>query len=283
MAPKITSWADISYLVEYFGGDPMEFHATRFAFIEEDDVVWIGELPVRKKKASMEEYDAALVRLLDAEIYPEFPGGGELTVAPGNELPVASNLYLKRPLAVKRYNEFKQADLLHFPRDILLQEAHTLEAICRHHPHPNIIGYHGCRVHRGFITGLVLDRHPSDLQEYFHDEHWWGQTRPPLDKERFMEALQSAVDHLHSLGFAHNDIKPQNILVNAAGMPVLVDFDSCRPVGEKGSRGTVGWMDDEENYEISDFRHDTFAMEKLRAWLAEQKTGPRPAFIYPPM
>ena len=41
---------------------------------------------------------------------------------------------------------------------------------------------------------------------------------------RFMAALRSAVDHLHSVvGVAHNDLNPNNIMV-VDKMPVLIDF-----------------------------------------------------------
>jgi len=47
-----------------------------------------------------------------------------------------------------------------------------------------------------------------------------------------MRALESAVAHLHSLRLAHNDVNPSRILVNAASIPVLTDFDSRRQVGK---------------------------------------------------
>jgi hypothetical protein len=66
-----------------------------------------------------------------------------------------------------------------------------------------------------------------------------------------------------------------HILANATGMPVLADFDSCRPVGRKltYSRGTPGWIDEGDNYDTSEIRHDTFAIKKIREWLDEQMTG----------
>lgn len=85
-----------------------------------------------------------------------------------------------------------------------------------------------------------------------------------------MEALESAIDHLHSLGWAHNDLNPGNVLVDKSGMPVLIDFDSCHEIGQKllTSRGTEGWRDvDINDYDTSEKSHDIFALGKLRAWL----------------
>jgi len=66
-----------------------------------------------------------------------------------------------------------------------------------------------------------------------------------LNKIQFMQRLESAIQHLHSLNLAHNDLNPDNTLVNKSGMPVLIDFGSTRVIGTKlgTSRGTKGWMD----------------------------------------
>src|SRR5688572_2172638 len=138
---------------------------------------------------------------------------------------------------------------------LLLEEAHVLDRISRQ-PHPNIIRYYGCRVHRGFITGLVMDYHENDLNE--HLKAGFGD----LEKGPFMAALEAGIRHLHSLGLAHNDINPANIMVDESRMPVLVDFGSCKEIGQKLtiSRGTDGWTDSEEDYSTSEPRHDLFAL-----------------------
>ncbi|KAK3307161.1 uncharacterized protein B0T15DRAFT_166371 [Chaetomium strumarium] len=81
-----------------------------------------------------------------------------------------------------------------------------------------------------------------------------------------MAALESAIRHLHSLGVAHNG----NVMVNAEGIPVLIDFGSSRAIGKKlgPSRGTAGWIEgDPSDYDTSDDGHDLYALEKIRAWL----------------
>ena len=85
-----------------------------------------------------------------------------------------------------------------------------------------------------------------------------------------MDALESAVSHLHSLGLAHNDLHPGNVLVDDRGAPVLRDFEAAREIGAKLGirRGTEGWIEGEmEDYHTSDKRHDLFALGKIRAWL----------------
>ncbi len=73
----------------------------------------------------------------------------------------------------------------------------------------------------------MLDKHPHDLGHYMKND------LGVLDVDMFMAGLESAVQHLHSLGFAHNDVNPANILVDKVGMPVLVDFGSRREIGRK--------------------------------------------------
>jgi serine/threonine protein kinase len=131
-------------------------------------------------------------------------------------------------------------------------------------PHPNIIKYHGCRVRRGRITAIVLERLDCTLTQYISTPAFQG-----LDKARFIEALESAVDYLHSLGLAHNDINPYNIMVRD-GMPVLIDFGSCQPFGMRlQSLGSPGWC--EETFFTSEKKHDVFSMGKLRQWIQDPK------------
>ncbi|KAI0442373.1 kinase-like domain-containing protein [Xylaria telfairii] len=90
------------------------------------------------------------------------------------------------------------------------------------------------------------------------------------EKKLFIESLESAIHHLHSLGWAHNDLNPTNVLVAEDQKPILIGFGSARRLGEKlsTSRGTKGWIDCEmKDYTTSETRHDTSALAKLRAWL----------------
>jgi serine/threonine protein kinase len=62
-----------------------------------------------------------------------------------------------------------------------------------------------------------------------------------LNRAQFVAQLQSAVGYLHSLGLAHNDINPDNIMVKN-GLPILIDFGSCQVFGKHlQSLGTPGW------------------------------------------
>lgn len=47
---------------------------------------------------------------------------------------------------------------------------------------------------------------------------------PESRAKPYFVQLLSAVQHLHSHGIAHNDIKPSNILLSQDDRPVLIDF-----------------------------------------------------------
>ncbi|KAJ5937349.1 hypothetical protein N7454_004649 [Penicillium verhagenii] len=207
----------------------------------EDDSVYFGKVEKPQEDITFDEFTEALTKIPDEEIYPK------------------PRLFC--------YEEYKEDDSTYVIPTLLIEEASVLETISQN-PHPGIIKYHGCRVKRGFITGLVLDRKPSDLRGYVDSK-----IGPVIDEESFTTALKAAVEHLHSMGLAHNDINPANILLTEDQMPVLTDFNSCHPIGEKLklSRGTEGWMDADDSWDTSETRHDFFAIEKIRGWLKEAR------------
>ncbi|KAJ5935162.1 hypothetical protein N7466_004709 [Penicillium verhagenii] len=261
MAPEIAQIEDLDFSAEAFDPEVNTFLYTSFSKVEEDDSVFFGQILKRKRFINPQEYTTALRRIPDEEIYPKFTPYGDIHAVYDGKDPLPSNVYLKRPRLFV-YDDYKEQDAVDIIPALLLEEAHILETLSKN-PHPGIIKYYGCRTQRGFITALALERHPSDLKRYIKDK------KSPLDQEKFMVALESAINHLHSLGFAHNDINPANVLLDHAQMPVLVDFNSCKPIGEKltYSRGTLSWTDEEDEWDTSETRHDFFGMEKIREWL----------------
>ncbi|KAF2013916.1 kinase-like protein [Aaosphaeria arxii CBS 175.79] len=261
MAPLVTKWEDLVFIYEEVDDVTGKFQHTTFAFVDEDGSAYFGKLNTPKINLTLNQLDSALLSISDDEVFPEWSSSSKLTKA---SEPLPSSVYIKRP-ALIFYDTFQEHNVLHLIPKGFIEEVDAMEMLSQH-PHPNIIKYHGCQVRRGRITGLVLDRHPNTFSEYLKSKVG------PIDKEPFMQALQSAISHLHSLHWAHNDLNPSNILINEEGMPVLIDFGSAREVGMKlgTSRGTKGWIDCElKDYHTSDYGHDLFALEKLRTWLDE--------------
>ncbi|OTA53885.1 kinase-like protein [Hypoxylon sp. EC38] len=271
MHPIIKSLRDLHYLAESFTlgsqGASEDFLYTSFTYFDANDHAYFGQVQKPKLKMSLEDVSSALTLIPDEEIYPLLPESEPfLSVAPENlNLAPATELkgvYIKRP-PIKDYDWYKEEDCVFIIPATLLEEAIALQHISQHDQHPNIVKFHGCRVRRGRITGLMLDRYESDLREFLKE----GKT---VNKERFLNGLDSAIRHLHSLGLAHNDINPGNIMVNEiSGEPVLVDFGSCHKIGAKltASRGTPGWTEEGDDYTTSKESHDISALDKIRLWL----------------
>ncbi len=249
--PILSSW-DLT-IIEAFQRGATEAKYVTFYHVTLEDELYFGQLFKSKKEITLAEYNAALERVPDSEVYPEVPQDTPLTIASDDLDDVSA--YIKRP-GLNVYETMKGSD---FIVKELLEETIIMEQISKT-PHPHIIGYLGCRVRRGRIISLLLERLDQTLMEYINEP-----TFAQLDKTEFVEALESAVAHLHSLGLAHNDINPYNIMVKD-GMPVLIDFGFCRPFGERlPSLGSPRWC--EEMTLTSQAKHDTYSLKRLREWL----------------
>lgn len=250
--PSIKSLQDLTIIEAW---DPASSKAiyTTFYHVTGDEEVYFGQSPKGKREISLDEYQTALQHVRDDEIYPEIPVDEVLTIAPDHLDDTSA--FVKRP-GLDCYETMRGAPYV--PRSVL-DETLVMERISKT-PHPNIIRYHGCRTRRGRITSLVLERLDQTL----------AQLRPlptfeQIDRPKFLASLQSAVDHLHSLGLAHNDVNPDNVMVRG-GEPVLIDFGSCQPFGARlQSLGTTGWC--EEVFYTSEEKHDEYPMRKMGEWL----------------
>ncbi|KAJ5618430.1 kinase-like protein [Penicillium herquei] len=262
MAPEITHILNLDFTAESSEPETEVFLYTTFGKIERgDDYVYFGQLPKRLQEISLPEFSAALTRVPDEDIYPKLASNSDTRVAEVPD-PVPPHLYLKRPW-LSFYDEFKEQDTFSAIPIILLGEIYALEALSKD-PHPGIIKYYGCRLRRGWITGPALEQHWENLKGYIQ-----AKEGPPIDEETFLAALKSAICHVHSCGFAHNDIKPDNVLLNQDRLPVLIDFNSCQSIGHElqYSRGTPGWTDPEDPWDTSETWHDWFGFERIREWL----------------
>lgn len=97
-----------------------------------------------------------------------------------------------------------------------------------------------------------------------------------IDRDAFLAGVESAVRYMHSLGLAHDDISPYNIMVredddDGSYSPVLIDFGSYGRFGYRLlSSGPPGFADVEDPEKgVSLKRHDEYLLGRLREWWNE--------------
>lgn len=163
--------------------------------------------------------------------------------------------------------------------DLEKQIAREVEAceILRKHSHPNIATYYGFMETNGRVSGLCFQRYTSTLLEAVNPQRlnkvaFLSSARELVGEKvkEGLEGIMSAIKHIHSIGLVHNDINPANIMIDEKGTLVLIDFDSCRFIGESlrhtEAKRTHQWHDPSVNVALE--KNDLDALRNLRIWLA---------------
>ncbi|KAJ5193582.1 hypothetical protein N7449_009724 [Penicillium cf. viridicatum] len=164
-------------------------------------------------------------------------------------------------------------DFLYSELEYDIQRELEVCEVLRRHPHPNIATYYGCRGENGRATGLCFKRYKETLSgkvnpRYLNKSQFRASGREQVDdslRENFYGILEG-IKHLHSLGLVHNDINPSNVVLDKHGIPIIIDFGSCRKTGESlqtsGAGQTDGWHDPENGLMLE--KNDLDAFEELK-------------------
>jgi serine/threonine protein kinase len=124
----------------------------------------------------------------------------------------------------------------------------------------------GCVVKNSWITGLVLVKYKCTLEGRVKEADFDVTKRATC-----MRAVEEGIEHIHNLGLAHNDLSRPNIMLKEDDAPVIIDFDSCLPEGEKLSKGGLvgGWTGRPvAKFSESSKECDIRALEFIREWLS---------------
>lgn len=122
-----------------------------------------------------------------------------------------------------------------------LQQPPELQALSRIPAHRSIVPRPAVMVlqHR---VALVYPLFPHDL---FDAAEAGGAVMPAAATARLVRDVMDALHHMHAHGWSHCDIKPENVLVDAAGRAVVTDFEMATQASQLPcglTRGTLDWM-----------------------------------------
>ncbi len=228
--------------------DDFVFDKTKIIIRQGDSVFMATTEKMESELKGLDMDDLERIRIPPEHFCPEFKES--LTRAP---VPLSGGIYVKRPRLLSW--DVKDRGSI---AALVLQEAEVCE-ILKKQPHPNIAQYHGCLVENGRITGLCFTKYTSDL------ERTLAKRKDITEGEKlaYSKAIEDGIRHLHQLGLAHNDIKPSNIMMDGE-KPVVIDFDSTRPIGKKlgDKAGTFEW--ELEGAEFSEPENDLYGLKKIQ-------------------
>ncbi len=215
----------------------------------------------------------------------------------------AEQISLRRRVALKVLPFAATMD----PRQLQRFHNEARAAACLHHPHIVPVYFVGCErgVHfyaMQFIDGQSLDQLiASQRQDWAsggrkppvaHQQGAYAPRSPdaatvvdsrpkaptqpaPLDAAHFRQvagwgiAVAEALEHAHSVGIVHRDIKPGNLLLDTAGRLWVTDFGLARTVNDSGLTltgdlmGTLRYMSPEQalaKHGLVDHRTDIYSL-----------------------
>ena len=160
--------------------------------------------------------------------------------------------------------------------DLGAKLSHEIEMcdVIRRHPHLNLATYYGCVTVQDKVSGLLFKRCLRSLLETVNPQGLSkqsflasGQTNVLPHMRKWLVRLREAVDHLHSLGYTHNDLTPSNIMLDDQGSLVIVDFGSMCRVGDSLAqvKRTMEWNDQTVTHTAVD--NDFDARAEIETWL----------------
>jgi serine/threonine protein kinase len=130
--------------------------------------------------------------------------------------------------------------------DSFLAEAKSLARLV----HPNIVGVHQVFEDNDTAYMAIDFIDGRDLHDILDST---DQAFTPDQVVAMLKKMLSAVEFIHQVGILHRDISPDNILVDKAGHPILIDFGAASEQVARATRVLTGRRVIKEGYSPQEF------------------------------
>lgn len=237
---------------DVFQGDDPSFSHTAVVLLKKSRPYY-ARLPHRSSNYDWNNVQTITFDKLQAIPMSVFPHYDEQLFGKSYDIP-PFGCYVKRQ-SMLLYAEDGGDDIA----PLIKLEANVFNALSVH-PHDRLCKFLGSLVFEGRVTGFCLKKYVCTLHDVLDTQNQNELQLLPVTK--WLQHIHSAVHHLHSLGFCHNDINPANIMIDNDGGAILIDFDSCQVEGALLLKpGTDGWIEDGSFH--SSKKNDAFALTRL--------------------
>ncbi|MDA0803249.1 MAG: serine/threonine-protein kinase [Planctomycetota bacterium] len=132
----------------------------------------------------------------------------------------ATQLSVQRPVALKVLSQKYSADAKYV--ELLQQEARATARL----NHPHIVGV----IETGVASGTAYIVMEFVDGGTVHDRLMQAKRLPEEESLRIIRQVAMALDHAHSRGMIHRDVKPKNIMLTRSGLAKLADLGLARPI-----------------------------------------------------
>jgi serine/threonine protein kinase len=205
----------------------------------------------------------------------------------------ARDIYIKQPSYLdKACRQKLEARVLAYTGELVAREVAICERL-RVRPHSGLAEYRGVYSDnkKRYKVGNSFVEIPLDTERVLGIVYKWYDCtlyelvgRGEVFNLRYcLQCIANAIEHMHSLGIVHCDIKPHNVFVRTVHRRfpephhwVLGDFDSAHDVGapmklKGGSKGWTRVKSAGQNSAEND--DDWYAFQKVKEWLVRERGG----------
>jgi serine/threonine protein kinase len=169
------------------------------------------------------------------------------------------------------------------------REIRTCELLLKN-PHPNVAEYKGVvadtvirrpgvgviqTMDKAAVTGLAFKRYEGTLHDLVRSD-------ARFDAAKALADIEAGMRHIHSLGYVHGDLKPENIFYDGDKF-VVGDFDSCVKIATPYTLkvGTTGWAHPDPGVYAWP-SCDYYGLGQISYWLRKKGFGdPKEGEVYP--